>query len=146
MRKQKMTALLIAIIVVGVAAATVAFVPKKQMNIVQRPNQNQNATSSQQMPTQTVTTTQIKNSTEKDASVYTFAQIAEHKDAKSCWTAINGNVYELTAWIKQHPGGSQAILSICGKDGTAAFEGQHGGDKKPEAMLATFKIGTVESK
>jgi len=74
---------------------------------------------------------------------YTLAQVATHNNASSCWTAINGNVYDVTTWINQHPGGRAPILSLCGTDGSAAFNGQHGGQARPAAELATFKIGTL---
>jgi len=76
-------------------------------------------------------------------SGYTIAQVASHNSGASCWTAISGNVYDLTAWISQHPGGSQAILSLCGVDGTAAFDAQHGGQRSPERELASLKIGAL---
>ena len=66
-----------------------------------------------------------------------------HKDATSCWTAINGKVYDVTSWINQHPGGRDAILSLCGTDGSAAFNGQHGGQARPAQELATFNIGIL---
>jgi hypothetical protein len=56
---------------------------------------------------------------------------------------INGGVYDLTAWISKHPGGERAILSICGKDGSAAFNDQHGGQRRPANELSGFKIGTI---
>lgn len=76
---------------------------------------------------------------------YTSAQVAAHNTSSSCWTIINGNVYDLTTWIFQHPGGEGAILSICGVDGTQAFEGQHGRqrDTRPQQLLAGFKVGTL---
>ena len=74
---------------------------------------------------------------------YTLAQVAVHKDASSCWSAVNGNVYDLSSWIAKHPGGEKAILSICGKDGSAAFNGQHEGQEKQADVLATFKIGAL---
>ena len=73
----------------------------------------------------------------------TMAVVAEHNSATSCWTVIDGNVYDLTGWIPQHPGGERAIISLCGKDGTAAFHGQHDDAKRQADILATFKIGTV---
>ncbi len=75
---------------------------------------------------------------------YTLAEVAVHKDSKSCWTAINGGVYDVTAWISQHPGGSGPILALCGKDGSSAFDNQHGGQRRPEQELAGFKIGTLK--
>lgn len=77
------------------------------------------------------------------AKTYTLAQVAQHKDASSCWAAINGGVYDLTNWINQHPGGPEHILAICGTDGSSAFNAQHGGQARPEQELATFKIGTL---
>ncbi|HTP56751.1 MAG TPA: cytochrome b5-like heme/steroid binding domain-containing protein [Candidatus Paceibacterota bacterium] len=74
---------------------------------------------------------------------FTLADVAQHKDASSCYAAINGSVYDLTAWIDQHPGGPEHILSICGTDATDAFNAQHGGQARPESELATFRIGTL---
>ena len=37
---------------------------------------------------------------------YTLAQVAIHSSAADCWTAINGSVYNLSAWIARHPGGA----------------------------------------
>lgn len=74
---------------------------------------------------------------------YTAAEVALHKDGESCWTIIDGNVYDLTQWIPQHPGGAQAILGLCGRDGTEAFHGQHDDAKRQADILATFKIGTL---
>ena len=76
---------------------------------------------------------------------YTLAQVALHANATSCWSAVNGGVYDLTAWIGQHPGGKQAILSICGKDGSAAFNDQHSGQRRPANELASFKIATLSN-
>lgn len=74
---------------------------------------------------------------------FTLAQVATHNSAESCYTVIRNNVYDLTSWVGEHPGGKKAILGICGRDGTAAFEGQHSGQYRPEQTLATFKIGTI---
>ena len=77
------------------------------------------------------------------STLYTLADIAKHNDASSCWTIINAGVYDLTGWINQHPGGPEAILSICGKDGSAPFNAQHGSAKLQQDILAGYKIGTL---
>ena len=74
---------------------------------------------------------------------FTSADVASHSTASSCYSSVNGSVYDLTGWISQHPGGSQAIIGLCGKDGTSAFLAQHGGQGDPEAELASLKIGTL---
>ncbi|HEY4494024.1 MAG TPA: cytochrome b5 domain-containing protein [Candidatus Paceibacterota bacterium] len=78
------------------------------------------------------------------AGEYTMAQVATHNSKSDCWTAINGSVYNVTPWIDLHPGGSEKILSLCGKDGSAAFTTQHSGQSRPASELAAFKIGILK--
>ncbi len=73
----------------------------------------------------------------------TAALVAQHGTRASCWSIVNGNVYDLTSWIPKHPGGEQAILQICGTDGSLKFNRQHGGDSAKEKMLFGFKIGAL---
>ena len=72
-----------------------------------------------------------------------MTQVAVHASAGDCWTVIRGNVYDLTTWISKHPGGSEKILQLCGKDGTNKFVNKHGDSQKQEDVLATFKIGVL---
>lgn len=74
---------------------------------------------------------------------YTMADVATHNSQASCWTVIDGSVYDLTQWISKHPGGPQAILALCGRDGTAAFRDEHDHAQRQENVLAGFKIGTL---
>lgn len=73
----------------------------------------------------------------------TLAEVAKHNSWTSCWSAINGNVYDLTSWIPNHPGGEQNILVICGKDGSVAFNGQHSRSTRAQTILIGFKIGVL---
>lgn len=75
---------------------------------------------------------------------YSLTDVSVHNSQSSCWTIINGNVYDLTKWIAQHPGGEGAILSICGKNGSSAFDNQHGTSGRPEQILKTFQIGIAK--
>jgi Cytochrome b5-like Heme/Steroid binding domain len=77
------------------------------------------------------------------AGALTLAAVQSHNTSSSCWSVINGNVYDLTGWIGQHPGGQSPIKQICGKDGTASFDGQHGGSNRVATDLATFKKGAL---
>lgn len=75
---------------------------------------------------------------------YTLKQVAQHADVGSCWTAINGQVYDLTSWIDKHPGGPDQILELCGTDGSAAFNLQHTGDSRPASELTAFRLGPLQ--
>lgn len=74
---------------------------------------------------------------------FTMAQVATHSTQNDCHSVVSGSVYNLTAWIAQHPGGASAIIGMCGKDGTASFMSQHAGQNNPVNRLAAFKIGTL---
>jgi cytochrome b involved in lipid metabolism len=67
----------------------------------------------------------------------------KHNSKADCWTTINGGVYNVSAWIAKHPGGAEAIIGLCGIDGSDAFNGQHGGERRPATELAGFKIGDL---
>ena len=79
------------------------------------------------------------------ASGYTLSEVAKHSSNSNCWTAINGEVYDVTPFIDQHPGGSGAILFLCGIDGSEAFNNQHGGQNRPANELAGLKIGVLKN-
>lgn len=66
--------------------------------------------------------------------------IADYNTPENCRTIINGETYDLTSWISQHPGGSQAIINLCGKDGTEAFTRMHENSENALNRLETFKI------
>ena len=76
-------------------------------------------------------------------ATYTLAQVATHSGRSDCWTAINGNVYNVTAWATRHPGGDQNIYRLCGIDGSSAFTGQHGDQGEPNEVLAEYQVGTL---
>lgn len=76
-------------------------------------------------------------------SGYTKADVAMHASDTSCWSIINGSVYDLTSYISKHPGGERNILRICGTDGTSSFDGQHGGESRPEKILESYYIGKL---
>lgn len=77
-------------------------------------------------------------------TTYTMSDVqAANSDAK-CYSVVNGSVYDLTSWIGKHEGGKQAIESICGKDGSSAFNQQHEGERKPDKELAKYKIGILQ--
>lgn len=97
--------------------------------------------SSSQAATATAKATPQASSTAKVAGAYTLADLKKHATAASCWSSINGNVYDLTKWINRHPGGPNVIKGLCGRDGSAAFNNQHGGQGRPASELASFKIG-----
>jgi cytochrome b involved in lipid metabolism len=74
---------------------------------------------------------------------YTMAKVKENNSAASCWSVINGNVYNLTQWINSHPGGQSVIRGLCGVDGTSSFNGKHRGDGGPASILTGYLLGPL---
>jgi hypothetical protein len=103
------------------------------------------AVSVKPLPTPEATPTAIASPTPEvtTASGYTMAKVKENNSATSCWSLINGNVYDLTKWINSHPGGASAIKGICGRDGSSNFNGRHGGQSNPAENLAGYLLGPL---
>jgi hypothetical protein len=93
-------------------------------------------------PTATATPTPTPTPTATVAG-YTMAQVRANNTARGCWSAIDGFVYDLTRWINSHPGGSGAILFLCGTDGTNAFKAQHENQSRPAIRLDSYRIGPL---
>ena len=91
-------------------------------------------------PTKTVSPTPTPTTTKAS---YTMDDVKKRSTSSACWSVIDGNVYDLTKWIPAHRGGPQAILFLCGKDGTSAFKAQHEGASTPMSALANYFIGPL---
>jgi cytochrome b involved in lipid metabolism len=156
MSKQTNYILGVVVIIVVAIVAYIGLNPQKEETVYTAPSTTASTSSAQTVTTASQTTsggitssvtsggtTATTSGATTKPSGYTMADVAKHNSQASCWTAINGNVYDVTTWINQHPGGAEAILSLCGTDGSAAFNGQHGGQRRPEQELASFKIGAL---
>ena len=96
-------------------------------------------------PTPSPTSTQTQ---ETATQTYSMDQVATHDSSDSCWLVIQGQVYDVTPFISNHPGG-EAILEGCGQDATILFNTRPMGSGTPHsqdarANLDTYLIGTLE--
>lgn len=107
---------------------------------------NTPVTSATPVNTTTIPTTATVNTPTKDSVTslgIKMVDVQKHNDQSSCWTVVNGGVFDLTSFVTPHPGGSKAILNLCGIDGTTAFVDQHGNQRRPNNELAGLKIGDL---
>ncbi|RIB08059.1 cytochrome b5-like heme/steroid binding domain-containing protein [Gigaspora rosea] len=56
---------------------------------------------------------------------YTLDELKLHKTKNDAWTAINGKIYNITPYLKFHPGGEKELMRTAGKDGTKLFMDIH---------------------
>lgn len=90
----------------------------------------------------TVTPTPTPSAT-SNQTLYTMDGVRANNSTSSCWTVIDGFVYDLTRWINAHPGGPIAIRSLCGVDGTASFKSQHQNQANPTQRLSGYLLGPL---
>lgn len=142
------------VIVVALVVAGVQHMQKVKEGAVPAATQTPTTQTQTQPPTTTATapkptttstaTSTSTTTTNSGPKAYSATEVASHDSRSSCWTIVNGNVYDLTSWISKHPGGSGAILGMCGSDASDAFNEQHGGQGGPERVLASYKIGILK--
>jgi len=79
----------------------------------------------------------------KELKEYTLEEVAKHKTEQDCWVVVNGQVLAVSSFLKNHPGGKQAILLYAGKDATAEFNMLHKPDVvqkyAPDTIIGTLK-------
>jgi len=77
---------------------------------------------------------------------YTLADVGRHNTEKDCWVVVNGEVLDVTSFLKDHPGGKQAILLFAGKDASAEFNMLHKPDVvskyAPQCIIGKLKGGS----
>jgi len=78
-------------------------------------------------------------------AAYTMDEVATHDRMGDAWVTVDGKVYDLSSWIKRHPGGSIPLLQYAGRDMTDAFRAYHGPTGKAAKTLASYCVGEVVS-
>ena len=53
---------------------------------------------------------------------FSSAQVESHKSESSCWVVLGKNVYDVTDFLQDHPGGANLILDYAGKDITKILQ------------------------
>ncbi|MDQ2973067.1 MAG: cytochrome b5 domain-containing protein [bacterium] len=110
-----------------------------------------NSSQSSQFEANAVQNTNISPTAQPEVS-YTLIQVSQHSKEDDCWTVINGKVYDLSSFIRNHPGG-QNILSACGVDASSYWQGQqagqlgeandHSADESAMSELAQLRVGKL---
>ena len=62
---------------------------------------------------------------------------------ESCWLAICGKVYDVTDFLKTHPGGAETLLQCAGGDATADYDAV-GHSAAAKKMLAKYYVGECD--
>ncbi len=75
-----------------------------------------------------------------------LAELARHATPNDCWMAIGGRVYDVTAYLPDHPSPPDLVLPWCGQESTEAYETK--GKDRPhtshaDQLLEKYGIGRL---
>jgi cytochrome b involved in lipid metabolism len=56
---------------------------------------------------------------------YSADDVAKHNKESDVWVIVGGDVYDVTKFLPDHPGGKKAILTFAGRDATEEFDMLH---------------------
>mmetsp|Transcript_64836 Transcript_64836/g.164337 ORF Transcript_64836/g.164337 Transcript_64836/m.164337 type:complete len:82 (+) Transcript_64836:102-347(+) len=71
----------------------------------------------------------------------TEAEIAKHNTETDCWVVVGDDIYDVTNFMADHPGGKKAIMLFAGKDATEEFDMLH---ERKVIKKYGIDVGTVK--
>lgn len=78
---------------------------------------------------------------------FTLEEVKAHNSAQDCWMIIGDEgerrVYDVTAFLDDHPGGPEIMIDLAGQDATAEFE-DIGHSNDARAQLKPLLVGKVK--
>lgn len=76
---------------------------------------------------------------------YTLEQVTAHSTPSDLWVIIYNNVYDITDFVKDHPGGGEVLFDCGGADATEAFD-DVGHSQDAVEMLIPYLVGRLSTK
>ena len=75
---------------------------------------------------------------------YTFEEVELHNSMSECWIVMQGHeVFDVSRFINDHPGGAETLGEHCGTDATQAFSSV-GHSDDAYRLLQQHKIGRLK--
>ena len=74
-------------------------------------------------------------------NMYSLEEVKGHNSAASAWCIYKNGVYDVTAFINEHPGGADLLLEAAGGDVTVALDQAHSDNARE--IIKKFKIGEL---
>ncbi|KZC13662.1 PREDICTED: cytochrome b5-like [Dufourea novaeangliae] len=76
------------------------------------------------------------------SKVYSANEVARHNQENDLWIVYKDGVYDVTKFLKEHPGGEEVLIELGGRDATKCFD-DIGHTIEAVQLRETYKIGTV---
>lgn len=72
-------------------------------------------------------------------------ELSKHNSRQSCWLAIHGEVWDVSTFVDEHPGGAALILKVAGQDATSQYDMFHSRELVAETLDPEARKGTVDA-
>ena len=56
-----------------------------------------------------------------EGKIITREEAGRHASKTDCWIVIDNNVYDVSTFLDDHPGGPETIIALAGQDATAQY-------------------------
>ncbi|QIX02292.1 hypothetical protein AMS68_007809 [Peltaster fructicola] len=73
-----------------------------------------------------------------------YSEVQQHRSEQSCWVILYGDVYDVTSFVPEHPGGSSIIMQLAGTDATEEFDPVHPAGTLQGSLPVEAKIGKID--
>ncbi|TGJ84162.1 hypothetical protein E0Z10_g4604 [Xylaria hypoxylon] len=74
---------------------------------------------------------------------YTIKEVAAHNTPADAWMVIHGQVYDVTKYLQDHPGGAEVLHDTAGKDASEEFDNA-GHSEDASEIMAAYHVGKVQ--
>ncbi|KAJ4262944.1 hypothetical protein NW762_006557 [Fusarium torreyae] len=71
---------------------------------------------------------------------FTAKEVAAHNTRDDCWMTIKGQVYDVTKYMQDHPGGADVLIETAGKDATIEFDNA-GHSEDAFEIMEEYRVG-----
>ncbi|KAI2648592.1 Acyl-CoA 6-desaturase [Labeo rohita] len=78
-------------------------------------------------------------------STYTWEEVQKHTKSGDQWIVVERKVYNVSQWVKRHPGGRRIIGHYAGEDATEAFTAFHPDLQLVRKYMKPLLIGELEA-
>ena len=78
-----------------------------------------------------------------ELKVFSWDEVRRHNKETDLWVVFKGEVYDVSSFAKNHPGGLKVLLGGNGRDMTKAFE-KANHTHLTKVFALNFRIGRIE--
>ncbi|KAI8137115.1 cytochrome b5-like heme/steroid binding domain-containing protein [Fennellomyces sp. T-0311] len=78
-----------------------------------------------------------------EVKLFSYEEIAKHNTRNDLYMVISGKVYDITAFVDEHPGGEEVLIDEGAKDATGPFD-DVGHSEDARELLEKYYIGDVD--